>query len=55
MTGLVCLRFKGTGPELSMSYGIITKGRGGTLNVDSLPGNGSSFIIHLQLTKNDSI
>jgi signal transduction histidine kinase len=37
----------GTGLGLSVSYFIITKGHGGTMTVDSKPGEGTRFIIEL--------
>ena len=38
---------KGTGLGLSMSYDIITQGHGGTLDVESTPGEGAAFVITL--------
>jgi two-component system NtrC family sensor kinase len=38
---------EGTGLGLSLSYDIITKGHGGTLTVESQPGQGSTFTITL--------
>ncbi|QRR01286.1 tetratricopeptide repeat protein [Dyadobacter sandarakinus] len=38
---------QGTGLGLSISYDIITKGHGGTLEVSSMPGEGSTFVIRL--------
>jgi len=38
---------KGTGLGLSMSYDIVTQGHGGTLDVESTPGEGSTFIVRL--------
>ena len=35
----------GTGLGLSLAYDIITKGRGGTLKVESIEGVGTEFII----------
>jgi signal transduction histidine kinase len=40
---------QGTGLGLSMSYDIITKGHGGELRVESKEGEGSEFIIILQV------
>ncbi len=37
----------GTGLGLSVSYFIITENHGGTLEVESSPGKGAKFIIHL--------
>ncbi|MCP4114555.1 MAG: PAS domain-containing protein [Desulfobacteraceae bacterium] len=39
----------GTGLGLSVSYFIITENQGGTLAVESAPGKGATFIIHLPL------
>ena len=39
----------GTGLGLSISYGIIEQ-HGGSISVDSTPGKGSTFIIHLPIT-----
>jgi signal transduction histidine kinase len=38
---------KGTGLGLSMSYDIVTKGHGGTLDVVSETGNGATFVVRL--------
>ena len=43
----------GTGLGLSVSYFIIVKNHGGSLVVDSLPGEGVRFIIHLPLTRGE--
>ena len=40
---------EGTGLGLSLSYDIITKGHGGTLEVESVEGEGSTFIIKLPI------
>jgi signal transduction histidine kinase/ligand-binding sensor domain-containing protein len=39
----------GTGLGLSMSYDIVTKGHGGSLEVESEPGKGATFIVRLPL------
>ena len=41
----------GTGLGLSVSYFIITENHSGKLSVESSPGSGSKFIIHLPLDK----
>ncbi len=38
---------EGTGLGLSLSYGIIAKGRGGTLAVRSTEGQGTEFVVAL--------
>ena len=38
---------QGTGLGLSLSYDIVTKGHGGSLRVESAPGEGTTFIIAL--------
>jgi two-component system NtrC family sensor kinase len=38
---------QGTGLGLSLSYDIVTKGHGGTLEVESIEGEGTTFIIKL--------
>jgi len=43
---------EGTGLGLSLSYDIITKGHGGTLEVESVEGEGAEFIIHLPIKTN---
>lgn len=40
---------KGTGLGLSVSYFIITENHGGRITVDSTPGEGTTFTIHLPL------
>jgi signal transduction histidine kinase len=40
---------EGTGLGLYLSYDIITKGHGGEIKVESIEGEGASFIIHLPL------
>jgi signal transduction histidine kinase len=42
---------QGTGLGLSLAYDIITKGHGGELKVNSVPGEGTALIITLPLTK----
>lgn len=42
---------QGTGLGLSVSYFIVTKGHGGTMEVESVPGRGTRFIIELPLEK----
>jgi len=39
----------GTGLGLSMSYDIVTKGHGGTLEVDSDEGKGATFVVRLPI------
>ena len=41
---------EGTGLGLSHSYDIITKGHGGSLTVESVEGEGTTFVIHLPAT-----
>ena len=38
---------QGTGLGLSLAYDIVTKGHGGTLNVDSIEGEGTKFTLTL--------
>jgi signal transduction histidine kinase len=40
-----------TGLGLSLSYDLITQGHGGTLTVESQPGQGSTFTIRLPLNQ----
>lgn len=40
---------EGTGLGLSLAYDIITKGHNGSLELDTQPGEGTSFIITLPL------
>ena len=40
---------QGTGLGLSLAYDIITKGHGGTINVESMEGEGTTFIIKLPI------
>jgi PAS domain S-box-containing protein len=42
----------GTGLGLSVSYFIITQNHGGTMDVESISGKGTTFIIRLPLTRN---
>lgn len=41
---------EGTGLGLSLSFDIITKGHGGTFQVESEEGKGTSFILTLPVT-----
>ncbi|MEZ0539795.1 ATP-binding protein [Fibrella arboris] len=41
---------EGTGLGLSLSFDIITKGHGGTLSVETVPGEHTTFVIRLPLT-----
>jgi signal transduction histidine kinase len=43
----------GTGLGLSVSYGIVTR-HGGTIDVTSTPGEGSSFVISLPVTSEET-
>ncbi len=43
---------EGTGLGLSLSYDIVTKGHGGTLEVESSEGTGSTFILKLPILNN---
>jgi signal transduction histidine kinase len=40
---------QGTGLGLSLAYDIVTKGHGGTLEVESTPGGGTSFVIQFPI------
>ena len=42
---------EGTGLGLSLSFDIITKGHGGTLSVETTPGEQTTFIIRLPLKR----
>ena len=42
---------EGTGLGLSLSYDIVTKGHGGTLSVETIPGEQTTFIIRLPLKR----
>lgn len=44
----------GTGLGLSVSYFIITQNHGGTMDVKSMPGKGTNFIIRLPLERGGS-
>jgi len=41
---------EGTGLGLSLSYDIVTKGYGGSIQVNSMEGEGSEFIVTLPVT-----
>lgn len=41
----------GTGLGMSVSYFIITENHGGTMSVESEPGKGTKFIIHLPIER----
>jgi signal transduction histidine kinase len=43
---------EGTGLGLSMSYDIIVKGHGGSINIESVERQGSEFTIKLPVTNN---
>ncbi|GAB4012510.1 hypothetical protein GCM10028808_28830 [Spirosoma migulaei] len=43
---------EGTGLGLSLSYDIVTKGHGGELRVDSVPGQFTEFTITIPVRKN---
>lgn len=45
----IALRLKtvATAPRLSLRYDIVTKGHGGTLNVESIEGQGTEMCIQL--------
>ena len=43
---------QGTGLGLSLAYDIVTKGHGGTIEVDSLKGEGTAFILKLPIQLN---
>lgn len=45
----------GTGLGLSLSYGIITQGHGGTLTVESDEGEGAAFVISLPASSSQTI
>jgi signal transduction histidine kinase len=40
---------EGTGLGLSLAYDIVAKGHGGTLSVESQPGDGTTFLLTLPL------
>jgi signal transduction histidine kinase len=44
---------EGTGLGLSVSYFLIVENHGGRIDVESSPGKGSVFIIHLPLVPAD--
>jgi signal transduction histidine kinase len=41
---------EGTGLGLSLSYDIVTKGHGGTMEVETTEGEGTEFVIMLPIT-----
>ncbi len=43
---------EGTGLGLSLAYDIVTKGHGGTLEVQSVEGEGTAFIVNLPFQNN---
>jgi two-component system NtrC family sensor kinase len=40
---------EGAGLGLSLSYDIVVKGHGGTINIETEEGNGATFIITLPI------
>ena len=40
---------KGTGQGLAIAYGVIVQKHGGTIQLESEPGNGATFVIRLPL------
>ena len=44
---------QGTGLGLSLAYDIVTKGHGGTLEVETIEGEGTEFIIQLPVKNNE--
>ena len=46
---------EGTGLGLSLSYDIITKGHGGTIEVETKEGEGTTFVVTLPMQLNSSI
>ena len=43
---------QGTGLGLSLAYDIVTKGHGGTMDMESTEGQGTQFVIHLPVKSN---
>jgi signal transduction histidine kinase len=41
---------KGTGLGLSLAYDIVTKGHGGNMEVESMVGEGTTFIVKLPIS-----
>ena len=41
---------EGTGLGLSLAYDIVTKGHGGTIEVESVQGEGTTFTVKLPIT-----
>ncbi|MEM0962579.1 MAG: ATP-binding protein [Bacteroidota bacterium] len=44
---------QGTGLGLSLAYDIVTQGHGGTLSVESEPGQGTAFVLSLPVAANE--
>jgi signal transduction histidine kinase len=42
---------QGTGLGLSLAYDIVVKGHGGSLAVESTPGDGTSFVIQFPINE----
>jgi len=46
---------EGTGLGLSLTYDIVVKGHGGSIQVDSVDGLGSEFIISLAIIQSEKV